>query len=253
MFGMQKMLYWAVVLFTSSVVAQSEVSVNAVGLLPDGSYAASFGNGFGEDVQATVEAFLDETTSRSSSTVNATGVTNATNPDSPAPSTPSNKTELPRIDYRDILRIIQAAQRLNEPTCYSVSNCEDISNYDYCGYCIEDAEDWNQLDPYTYESEFRTFGSYFYTSLEFLGERGNWLQLLDPRMYEVKPIPVKDCNGIFLTSQQLCPRPSCSQVLGCLHVCSGVQHLTFKKHELVTVTRECADLCKWDDAFYEYC
>eukprot|EP01024_Parvocaulis_polyphysoides_P047801 TRINITY_DN4531_c1_g1_i6.p2 TRINITY_DN4531_c1_g1~~TRINITY_DN4531_c1_g1_i6.p2 ORF type:complete len:304 (-),score=30.34 TRINITY_DN4531_c1_g1_i6:233-1144(-) len=192
----------AYILLTILPVAllQTTLDVRGAGALPDGSSASGLGLAVGGDVQGTVGVSVDQSASRSSVVLSASGSTpSSLRIETVLPQSPKatyKKTPVP-VQKKSYVKPQAKCEHLKDDKCY------DIHYYEKCGYCIL--------------SKYPTKGyGCSYTEEVVLKKKGDSKK---EYVYETKIVPKCDCEGVYILDHYACP--SCDSLLKEILTCAG--------------------------------
>eukprot|EP01026_Neomeris_dumetosa_P042029 TRINITY_DN348_c0_g1_i14.p1 TRINITY_DN348_c0_g1~~TRINITY_DN348_c0_g1_i14.p1 ORF type:complete len:317 (+),score=37.56 TRINITY_DN348_c0_g1_i14:108-1058(+) len=191
-----------VLMFTIIPSAFSQVTqeINALGATPSG-LASGQGVSTGDNVQGTVEVSVDETTSRSSVVLTASG----NSPPKIVQPYPSSKpthykTHIP-------VPVPQKVYTKQDPICEDIKDdkCYGIHEYKKCGFCVQ--------------SKYPTKGyGCSYTEEVILKKKGDSKKEYE---YETKIVPKCDCDSVYIIDGYACP--SCDSLLKEILTCAGTK------------------------------
>eukprot|EP01024_Parvocaulis_polyphysoides_P075491 TRINITY_DN9755_c1_g2_i2.p1 TRINITY_DN9755_c1_g2~~TRINITY_DN9755_c1_g2_i2.p1 ORF type:complete len:316 (-),score=50.00 TRINITY_DN9755_c1_g2_i2:298-1245(-) len=193
------------VFLAAGVVAQTSLQVIANGSLPDGSKAVAAGAGQGSNVKGDAIVELNETTSRSTVMLSATGSSS-----SPQASAEVAPTPVP-IEYTTVkpaptpvTYLKQMKEVKPDVKCADIKDnmCPAISEFENCGYCI--------LQKYPLVGYGCEIEKYLAKKDGTKGE------------YEVISKPTCECpeGALYIEDSTYCP--TCNLVLAELAACAGV-------------------------------
>eukprot|EP01025_Chloroclados_australasicus_P035589 TRINITY_DN3625_c0_g1_i3.p3 TRINITY_DN3625_c0_g1~~TRINITY_DN3625_c0_g1_i3.p3 ORF type:complete len:158 (+),score=15.95 TRINITY_DN3625_c0_g1_i3:372-845(+) len=111
-----------------------------------------------------------------------------------------------------------------------------------------------EIDPYTYADDYEIFPSYYYTTWKYNeSATGGWYKKRFIGKYVQVDVPKTECDGVFITSAEDCPVPTCEQTLACLFKCDKAEQDDGSDSIVLPVTETCLTECKADIPYLKKC